>query len=138
MLINRQKATSIPAGLGLSLAINTAITTIMIILIAVMVDHGTITWESVGYWIMSMLLISSFIGAKTAIHSIKTQYLLIAAMSGVLYWTVLLCVTALFFGGKYGSVMETAALIVAGSITAALIKLPAKRSFSPKKQYTYR
>jgi len=77
---------------------------------------------------MIMLLLSSFLGAKAAIISIKTQTLLTAFMSGILYWGALLCSTGLFFGGNYSSVFETAILIAAGSLTAAMINIPTRGS----------
>lgn len=141
-MTTRMKATgksfSVPAGLGLSLAVNIGITLIITGLLSHSIQRKTIEWETVGYWIMIMLLLSSFFGAKTAMATIKTQYLLISFMSGVLYWFFLLCITALFFGGNYHSVFETAALITAGSIAAVLIRAPKKKISSGKKRGVYR
>jgi len=122
------KAVSVPKGLGISLIVNAVITILLSIFISVMISQERITWEASGYWIMIMLLLSSFLGAKAAIISIKTQTLLTAFMSGILYWGALLCSTGLFFGGNYSSVFETAILIAAGSLTAAMINIPTRGS----------
>lgn len=132
------KAVSIPAGLGISFAVNALITSMSTVFLSSMIECKKIAWEDTGYWIMFMLLISSFAGAKAAILSIKTQRYLTAAMSGIVYWGALLCITGLFFGGNFHSVFETAALIMAGSITAALIGIPGKRSASQKRRRGYR
>ena len=129
------KATSIPAGLGMSLGVNVCISAISMGLIAYLLHQEKITWEATGYWIMVTLLISSFVGAKTAINAIKTQYLMIAAMSGLIYWLFLLCITALFFGGNYSSVYETAGLIAAGSICAVLLRLPKSQTITKKETH---
>jgi hypothetical protein len=54
-------------------------------------------------------------------------------MSGGLYWGLLLCITALFFGGNYDAVPETAAVIITGSGCAAMVSLP-QRQTKPKKK----
>lgn len=140
MIIKHQstgKATSVPVGLGLSLVVNIVITTAITILIAALINQNKIKWEEAGYWIMFMILLSSFLGAKAAIVSVKTQVLLIAFMSGILYWIFLLSTTALFFGGNYSSVFETAALITSGSVAAALIRKSNTRVITKKKRSSY-
>lgn len=122
------KTVSVPTGLGISLITNILLTAIMSGALAFCVDKKTIPWETIGYYIMIMLLVSSFAGGKAAIATIGTQYLLISAMSGLLYWMFLLCFTALFFGGSYDAVGETGALIMAGSLTSAMLRLPRKKA----------
>ena len=132
------KAVSVPKGLGLSLAVNIALTAAMCMITASLVALNKIEWYSVGYCIMFMLLFVSYIGAKTAISAIKTQFFMIALMSGILYWLFLLSVTALFFGGNYSSIPETAALIAAGSISAALLRRSKRTTIPRKRRNTYR
>ena len=131
------KAHSVPAGLVLSLGVNIAITATAIAIIAVMLKQNRILWDRTGYWIMTTLFIASFSGAKTAINSIKTQKYIVALMSGILYWFFLLSLTAILFGGHYSSVLETAALIISGSLTAALIHHPQKYTVTPKRRYSH-
>ena len=138
MKIRTGKAASIPAGLGISLSVNMMLTAIMIAILTVLLSKNTIAWENTGYWIMGTLLLSSFLGGKAAIAAIKTQRYLISLMSGLLYWMMLICITALFFGGQYSSVLETGALILAGSVTSALLHYPRKSLSQQKQKYSYR
>ncbi len=132
------KTVSIPAGLGLSLIISIITTAIIIGIISIMLDNNSIQWESIGYWIMAMLLLVSFEGGKVAIISIKSNKYLLSFMSGLLYWAFLLCITALFFGGQYSAVLETALLILAGSMTASLMQLPNKKRLTRNHKHYYR
>lgn len=127
------KALSVPAGLGVSLTVNVSVALVTLVLVAYNVHKKIITWEAVGYYIMIILLVSSFLGAKIAIATTKTHPVVVAAMSGILFWSFLLGVTALFFGGRYGSVLETAALINGGSVAAVLLKLPEKKKYMKKR-----
>lgn len=83
-----------------------------------------IAWNHAGYWIMVMLFISSFIGGKYAIYAAQMPKMIISLMSGLLYWGLLLCITAIFFGGNFESVWETAGVILAGCGCSALLGLP--------------
>ena len=132
------KAVSVPTGLFFSLLVNIFLTITVIAVIAILLLHNRITWNDTGYWIMAMLLVSSFAGSKIAIETIKTQRYLVSLMAGVLYWMMLLCITALFFGGNYCSIFETGALIISGSVTAALLQLPQKRRTYIKRRPLYR
>ena len=118
------KAVSVPRGLFLSLAANVTIVIVGSAVIAILLNHKSITWNSTGYWIMSMLILAAFVGAKIAVSSIKTQRHLISLMSGLLFWMFLMCMTALFFGGHYYSFFETGILIISGSLAAALLHNP--------------
>lgn len=127
-ITNTGKSLSFPGGMTVSGITSMSITILASVIIAQMLDSGQITWEQSGYWIMGMLLLSAFLGAKAAIVTIKRQKLAVSMMSGILYWGIMICVTALFFGGNYDTVLETAALIIAGSGCAAMVSLPQKRS----------
>lgn len=127
-ITNTGKSLSFPGGMTVSGITSMSITILASVIIAQMLDSGQITWEQSGYWIMGMLLLSAFLGAKAAIVTIKRQKLAVSMMSGILYWGIMICVTALFFGGNYDAVLETAALIIAGSGCAAMVSLPQKRS----------
>ena len=76
---------------------------------------------------MGMLFISSFIGSKCAYISIKRQKFTISMMAGTLYWGLLLCLTALFFGGDFSAMWETAGIIAAGAGSSALISVPSRK-----------
>ena len=122
-----RKACSVTGGMVISATVSIAITLFLSLWIANLLNHESITWEQAGYWIMGMLFAASFLGGKSAIAAIQRQKLLIAIMSGALYWGILLCMTALFFGGNFDSLWETAGIISAGCTSAALIALPGRQ-----------
>ena len=118
---------SVPGGLALSGSISLSITLLLSALLAKLLDSQQLTWEQAGYWIMAMLFAAAFTGAKSAIVTVKRPRLAVSAMSGALYWGLLLCITALFFGGNFNAVPETALIIIAGSGCAAMVSLPQKK-----------
>ncbi len=121
------KVMSVPAGLAVSGAISMGITLGLTLWIAHLLDTEGITWIQAGYWILAMLFVSAFLGAKGAIAALKRQRFLVSIMSGGLYWGCLLCTTALFFGGNYDAVPETAGVIIAGSACAAMVSSSGKK-----------
>ena len=123
---NTGRVTSVPAGLALSGAVSLGITLALTAILANLLNMEQLTWEQAGYWIMAMLFLAAFAGGKTAVCAIRRQRIAVSAMSGLLYWSALLAVTALFFGGNYEAVPQTALLIIAGSGCAAMVSLPQK------------
>ena len=108
-------------------AVSFGITILVSIFLAQLLDRQQLNWEQAGYWIMAMLFVAAFAGGKVGIAAIKRQRLAVSAMCGLLYWGLLLCMTALFFGGNYNAVLETALIIIAGSGCAAMVSLPRKK-----------
>lgn len=119
-------ASSIPAGILFAAFVSIIITVSVSAIIAYCINRETINWEQAGYLIMGMLLLSSFVGGKCAYGVVKRQRVMVATMAGVLYWALLLSFTALFFGGDYSAILETAGIIGAGCVTSVLI--PAGKS----------
>lgn len=126
MSINKNltgRASSVQAGLfwgcitGLVISICAAAITGKLIL------SNVVPWESVGYVIMCILMCASFLSAAVSCAKIKRQYLVICALSGFLYFGILLALTALFFGGQYEAVGATAAMVFGGSGCAAIMKM---------------
>ena len=117
------RATSLPAGLAIGAACSLAATLILTTILAKLVESETLPVEKIGYGIMALLMVSSFAGAMIAFGRIKRQRMLVCIVSGVIYFAMLMSVTALFFGGQYSAVGTTALLVLAGSGTAALLGL---------------
>lgn len=95
-------------------------TAVLTALLAGLLDREMISWEIAGYWILVMIMLSAYLGSVTACRKIRRQRLMICLMSALVYWGILLSVTALFFGGQFEAVGVTALLIMGGSICAAL------------------
>ena len=125
MAVNRNtgRAMSLPAGLAVGAGCSLAMTLGLTAVLAKLVEAETIPVEKIGYGIMVLLVTSSFAGAMVSFGRIKRQRLLVCGVSGVIYFAVLMSVTALFFGGQYSAVGVTALLVLAGSAAAALLGL---------------
>lgn len=124
MVINSMngKASSISAGLMWGIAASASIMLLLAAAMAIVIETGNMSWESVGYGIMAILFVSSFAGAKVAYNKIKRQYLMVSVMFATVYIGVLLAITALFFGGQYHGVGVTTILVFGGSVTSALLR----------------
>ena len=119
---------SVPGGMAIAAIIGIGITLSATMILTAMLNAEKISWQQTGYWIMAILFLSAYAGSKGAYAAIKRRRLAICLMSGGLYWGLLLCITALFFGGNYDAVPETAAVIMAGSGCAAMVSLPQRQT----------
>lgn len=115
------RASSVPAGLASGAAVSVMTTGGLTVLMAMLLEQESITWEMAGYGILIMIMLSAFLGALTACTRIRRQRLLVSVMSGGLYFAILLSVTALFFGGQYQAVGVTALLIAGGCTCSVLL-----------------
>lgn len=114
---------SMPGGLAVGGGVSLGVTLLLSAVLAWLVHRETIAMENIGYGILVLLLMASFLGAETAFGRIRRQRLLVCGLSGLIYFALLLSITALFFGGQYSGVGVTALLILAGSGAAALLGL---------------
>lgn len=124
---------SMPAGLAVGAAASLGMTLLSAAILAKLVDMETVAWENIGYGIVILLVLASFFGAMTAYAKIKRQRLLVCGVSGVIYFGILLAITALFFGGQYEAVGVTAGLVFGGSACAWLLGLRGGGSKNRKK-----
>ncbi len=136
-MINRIKytgrASSIPGGIAMAAAVSMTTTVVLSAIIANFLNNEKLTWEQAGYWIMGMLYFASFAGTKFAVAVVKRQKFAISIMTGALNWGVLLCITALLFGGNFGAVWVTFGIIVAGSCSAAMLTFGQKKKFKRRR-----
>ncbi len=127
------RASSMPAGLLIGAAGSLIITLIAAFILAKLLDAETLPWENVGYGVMILLLLSSMVGALLAYGKIKRQRMMVCMLSGVIYFGILMSITALFFGGQYDSVGVTALLILGGCGSVGLLGMREKRAGKRKK-----
>lgn len=124
MVTNRKvtgKASSMPMGLAMGGALSMGVTVLLAMITAKLADTGTVGEEYIGYAAVIILLLSSALGAWLAAAKIKRQRLVVCIASGVIYYGLLVCLTAVFFGGTYVG-MGVTALVVAGSnLTVSLL-----------------
>ena len=123
MTVNKKptgRATSIPVGLAWGEAFAVSGLLIGTTIIAKLIDTEKINWNASGYAIMIILLLSAWSGSIVAGKKIKRLHVAVGLYVGVIYFITLMAMTALFFGGKYSGVGETAGLILCGSMLGTI------------------
>jgi len=140
MTLNRKvtgKASSIPAGLAVSAAVSMIITLLVVTIGAYLLSKEILPQEQIGYCSMTALLAGSVLGAVTAARKIKHQKFLVGIFSGIVYYLVLLALTALFFGGEYQGMGVTLLLVMGGSMIGAILanREPKSRRAMGRKKY---
>jgi len=121
-------ASSIPIGIGVGTAICILITLIGAAISAYLVYSESIQQESIGFASMTVLVLSSGLGALVSMHKIKRMRIQMCLLTGVCYYLALLAMTALFFGGQYSALGVTALAVLAGSGGAALLSMLTEKS----------
>ena len=130
---NKGKTRSVPGAMAISAAVSMGLTVLVSAGIAYALNVQKTTWEQVGYWIMGMLFAAAFLGAKAAVRAAGSQRGMVSMMAGLMYWGLLLCVTALFFGGNYDGIWVTAGIILGGCGASFLLSGPGSGRRSVKK-----
>lgn len=113
----------IPKGLGLGALISLSVTLAGSAVCAWLLTLEKIGEKDIGYVAVMVLLLSSILGAFVAVGLIKEKRVPICLIAGGCYWLTLLAITALFFGGEYSGVGESALVILAGIVSVALLGL---------------
>ena len=116
----RGHAVSVPVGIAWGTGAAMILTTFLSISAAWLIHKGIAEQNTVGYFAMGILLISSLCGAAVAKEKVKNKRMLVTGLTGLCYFVCLLSATAVFFGGQYTGMGVTGLLILAGSGTAAL------------------
>ena len=123
----RGRAMTVPGGIVYAAGISLLLTILMSGIISTALENGWMSMENSGYAVMLLLFFSAVTGGITAAKKIKHQILAVCIASGAVYFLILLSITALFYGGQYCAVGETAAVVTAGCGIAALLCLRGKR-----------
>lgn len=117
MVLNKKvtgKASSIPGGLFAGAVVSLVSTLVLAMVTAWLVHTEILREASIGYCVIGILLLSAICGTWIANRKIKRQKLLVCLMSGVIYYAILLSMTALFFGGQYTGMGVTALVVLSG------------------------
>ena len=121
------RALPMPVGFAWGTATSLSAVILGTAITAKLIDSEVITWDSTGYMILTILILSSWIGGLTSYQKIKRQKVTVCLVNGILLFLSLFIITALFFGGQYSGVGETALLIACGSILAVFTENREKR-----------
>ena len=133
------RAMSMPAGLVMGGVTSLGVTLLCAGILAKILEAEVIPESSTGYGLIVLLIAASFAGAMVSSGKIKRQQLVVCAAAGAIYYGILLSITALFFGGQYSAVGETAMLVLCGSGLAFLLRArDGKRNRSPKIKIPHR
>ncbi len=127
-----QNISKIPKGIGVGLAVSIATTMIGSAVGAWLLVSEKTSENSLGYIALILLLLSSILGALATVGIVKEKRVPVCLLSGVIYLLSLLAVTALFFGGTYGGVGESALVVLGGALSVALLGL--KGAKKPKRK----
>ena len=118
----------LPKGLGISMIVSVGSALVGSAVGAWLLSLEKIEEGNIGYITMILLLVSSFLGALVATRLINEKRILVCLCAGSVYLLSLLGITALFFGGIYSGVGESALVILAGVLSVALIALKGNKS----------
>ena len=116
---NRGQALSVQAGLFRSSVVMLLLTIVLSVFLTVLLQRGILTEGKSGYGVMLLLLIVSFTGSGYSAAKIKHQKMMMCLYSGLIYFLMLLGITAIFYGAQYEAVWQTFAVIGAGTAAAA-------------------
>ena len=131
MTVNRKvtgTAVSMPAGIAIGCVVSLLLTLAGSSLVAKLISDEILKDTAIGYGSMLIVLLASALGAVTAISKVKRRYLQVCLLSGVSYYGLLLCITALFFGGQYQGMGVTAMLVLAGVGSVVLLGTKEKKT----------
>ena len=124
MILNQKvtgRASSIPGGLVIAGVVSMITTVIIVVIGAILISREIMSQDHIGYCVMLALLAGATAGSATAAGKIKHRKALVTMLSGVVYYLVLLLVTALFFGGQYRGMGVTLLVIICGSILGLIL-----------------
>lgn len=120
MKFNTGKASSMPGGIFLGAMTSTASTLLGCGILAKLLETEVLPENTLGYGVMVILLMASYLGSILAWKRIKHQKAMVCILTGAAYFLILLAITALMFGGEYSGVGVTSLLILCGSTLAML------------------
>lgn len=127
------RAYSMGAGIAAGGLTSMGITLAGAMLSAAMISGGRIGEAHVGYCSLIIILLSSLLGSLLAAKLIKHRWVYVCTLTGVVYYGVLLSITALFFGGQYQGMGVTALLVIAGCGVSILMGMRGDRRRNPHK-----
>lgn len=133
MVANRKvtgTASSMPVGFTVAATGSLLMSIAGAALSGYLISKEVLQESSIGYCAMVLILLSSIVGAAIAVGRIKRRRVFVCMISGLIYFGILLCMTALFFGGQYQGIPVTGLLVLAGCALVALLGL--KREKAPK------
>lgn len=117
------KNSSIPISLLISIGTAWFITTIMSAAITTLVISNRITENWVNILSVVTLIIATLISSYVVIKQVGKGHEILCFANGAIYYISLLCCNALFFDGKYQSLLGTAFTVMGTTICTFLLEM---------------
>lgn len=127
------KIAGIPAGIGLGSLVGLLLSVLGAAATAALVAGEKMAEQQIPYGTAAVLLLGAFGGAFLASAIAGEKRMIVCIGCGIVFYVVLLCVTALFFDGTYENIWETALLVLGSSAAAGLVGMR-KNSTSYKRR----
>ncbi len=124
------RAMSLPGGVLIGSLSALGWTVVVSVILAKLIEMGTLHENAVGYGSMIILLTASMLGSRIAWGKVKRQRAAVCFSTGGIYLLMLMATTVLFFGGQYEAVGVTTFLVGAGCSVTLLMSLREKNSGS--------
>ncbi len=116
-----KKAKSKPIAVATGAGICMIISVIGAFLVALLIDGGRLTEDTVGGGALAITLLSAFFGSFVAVKMAKEFLLPIAVSVGAAYYILLISATALLFSGRYNGLGVTALIVFCGCLSSVLL-----------------
>ena len=100
--------------------ISFVVTLLLCMVIAVILNNEKMAESNVGYGVLVILHLASYMGSYTACRMVGKQRLMVGLLTGATYFGTMMIVTAIAFGGEYHGISATVMLILCGNILAAM------------------
>ncbi len=132
------RGVSIPGGIAIGVVTSVAAMLIGALVMAYLVTGETVPIDGIGFGASCILVVATALGAWIATTLTKQKKLLVCGLTAIVFYLVLLSVTAIFFDGMFSGMGITALMTVIGAGAALLPGMRKKSGKSRIKIPVYR
>ena len=124
MTVNRKltgRASSMAGGLAIGAVVSVFVTVLICAIGAHMISREILPQNQIGYCAIGALMAATIAGGAVASGKIKRKKMMVCLLSGLVYFCILLALTALLFGGQYQGIGATLITVAIGSVASGLL-----------------
>lgn len=131
-------ALSFPAGVVVGAVIGLVCIVLMLSLLSALILRGSVRGESVGYYIMAVLLLSTMLASWVGVRMVKRRRLLVCTTTATLIFAALALCNIMLFGGLFTGIITAVLTIASGAMLIAVSgkRVGWKRKFSAGKYHS--
>lgn len=136
--IGKQNQASVPGSIALGTAISMGVSLLGAGLAGYLLNRQTMGEGSIPAAALVITALASALGSWLAAARAKRMRVQVCLLTGLVYFLILLSMTALFFDGRYQGLAVGAGVILAGSAMPCLAMLKGKKNQkwkAPKRAY---